>query len=397
MPDAVDEIFQRAKEGRALFLNRDALSPEYVPANLPFRETQTRQVAQILAPALHGSKPSNLLLYGKTGTGKTAVARLVVDKLHAQDGSTKIATCYVNSRIAGTEYRTLAKIAESLPLEEEKKIPGTGLSIGTVLDRIFSAIKDNKVHFILVLDEIDYLVNAYGDDILYQFTRAGEHVEPGFFTMVGISNDLKFKDDLDPRVLSSLGEEELVFPPYTTDELYAILTARAKIAFRPGVVPSAMLHLCAALAGSEHGDARRAVDLLRVAGEIAEREGKHEVTEDCIRKASERVESNRIDDALRSLPIQNKLVLLTASRFPDGTNTGDLYMAYEGLARRLGIDALTQRRVSGILAELDLLGLLEAAVVSKGRRGRTKRIRLLIQADALTKVITEDSQLLSLL
>jgi len=394
--DSIDEIFQKAKQGRALFQDRDALSPEYVPDNLPHRETQIRQVAQILAPALHGSKPSNLLLYGKTGTGKTAVARLVVDKLHSQDASKKIATCYVNSRIAGTEYRTLAKIADSLPLHEDKRIPGTGLSIGTVLDRIFNAIKENEIHLILVLDEIDYLVNAYGDDVLYQFTRAGEHVEPGFFTVVGISNDLKFKDELDPRVLSSLGEEELVFPPYTTEELHGILTARAKIAFRPGVVPNAVLNLCAALAGSEHGDARRAVDLLRVAGEIAEREGIHQVTEDCIRKASERVESNRIEDALRSLPIQNKLVLLTASRFPDGTNTGDLYMAYDGLARKVGVEALTQRRVSGILAELDLLGLLEAAVVSKGRRGRTKRIRLLIHTSTLSKVMAEDSQLLGL-
>jgi cell division control protein 6 len=397
MPDSMDEIFRRAKQGRALFQSRDALSPEYIPQSLPFRERQVNQIAQILAPALHGSKPSNLLLYGKTGTGKTAVARLVVEKLLGQDNSKQIATCYVNTRIASTEYRTLAKIAESLPLPDDKKIPGTGLSIGTVLDRIFNAIKDNKAHLILVLDEIDYLVNAYGDDILYQFTRAGEHVKPGFFTVIGISNDLKFKDELDPRVLSSLGEEELVFPPYTTEELRTILAARAKIAIKPGVVPSAILNLCAALAGSEHGDARRAVDLLRVAGEIAEREGIHQVTEDCIRKASERVESNRIEDALRSLPIQNKLILVTASKFTDGTNTGDLYMAYEGIARRVGIDALTQRRVSGILAELDLLGLLEAAVVSKGRRGRTKRIRLLIHAETLGKVMAEDSQLLGLL
>jgi len=397
LPDPIDEIFQRAKQGRALFLNRDALSTEYLPERLPFRENQIKQVAQILAPALHGSKPSNLLLYGKTGTGKTAVARLVVDKLQAQDTTKQIETCYVNTRIAGTEYRTLAKISESLPLEDDKKIPGTGLSIGTVLDRIFTAIRENKAHLILVLDEIDYLVNTYGDDILYQFTRAGELVVPGFFTIVGISNDLRFKDELDPRVLSSMGEEELVFPPYTTEELNTILTARAKIAFRPKVVPSATLNLCAGLAGSEHGDARRAVDLLRVAGEIAEREGKLEVTEDCIRKASERVESSRIEDALRSLPIQNKLILLTASRFPEGTNTGDLYMAYEGLARRVGLEALTQRRVSGILAELDLLGLVEAAVVSKGRRGRTKRIGLVIDSETLTKVMSEDSQLLSLL
>ncbi len=395
--ESIDEIFQRAKEGRALFQNRDALSTEYIPDKLPFRENQIKQIAQILAPALHGSKPSNLLLYGKTGTGKTAVARLVVEKLQTQGASKQIATCYVNTRIASTEYRTLAKIADSLPLPDDKRIPGTGLSIGTVLDRIFNSIKESQVHLILVLDEIDYLVNTYGDDILYQFTRAGEHVDPGFFTIVGISNDLKFKDELDPRVLSSLGEEELVFPPYTTQELYAILTARAKIAFKSGVVPNAVLNLCAALAGSEHGDARRAVDLLRVAGEIAERDGIHQVTEDCIRKASERVETNRIDDALRSLPIQNKLILLTASKFPQGTNTGDLYISYQGLARRVGIEALTQRRVSGILAELDLLGLLDASVVSKGRRGRTKRIRLVIHSDTLNKVLAEDSQFLGLL
>jgi len=395
--DSVEEIFRRARQGRALFQNREALSPDFVPDRLPFREDQIRQVAQILAPVLHGSKPSNLLLYGKTGTGKTAVARHVVERLGAQGSSKRITTSYVNSRISGTEYRTLAKIAESLPIADDKRIPGTGLSIGTVLERIFESIRADGAQLILVLDEIDYLVNSYGDDILYQFTRAGENVDPGSFTIVGISNDLKFKDELDPRVLSSLGEEELVFPPYTTEELRAILTARADLAFKPGSVPDATLSLCAALAGSEHGDARRAVDLLRVAGEIAEREGVHKVSEDCIRKASERVESNRIEDALRSLPIQNKLILLTASRFPKGTNTGDLYLAYEVLSRRLGIESLTQRRVSGILAELDLLGLVEAAVVSKGRRGRTKRIALRIQTDVLSKVISEDSQLLSLL
>lgn len=386
MAEDITSIFQRAKGGKALFLDRKALSPEYIPDHLPFRQQQINAVAEVLAPALHGSKPSNLLLYGKTGTGKTAVSRFVLSKLKAEDPTSMIFTLYINTRIAGTEYRTLWEIASSL----EVSVPETGLSIGEVIKRIFSTIQAQGLDVILVLDEIDYLINSYGDDILYQFTRAGERISPGFLNLVGISNDLKFKEALDPRVLSSLGEEELVFPPYTVSELQAILTERASAAFKQGVVPASAINLCAALAGSEHGDARRAVDLLRIAGEVAEREGSGKITETYIRKASEKVEYDRIEEALRSLPIQNKVILLTISKFSGNTNTGEAYLTYATLARKLGIEVLTQRRVSGILAELDLLGLVEAAVVSKGRRGRTKRIKLLIPADTLTRVIGED-------
>jgi cell division control protein 6 len=214
---------------------------------------------------------------------------------------------------------------------------------------------------------------------------------------VGISNDLRFKENLDPRVLSSLGEEEFVFPPYTTEELREILNERAKVAFQPGVISDATLNLCAALAGSEHGDARRAVDLLRIAGEVAEREGHQIIDEDCLRKASAKAEHDRVEEALISLPLQNKIIILAVSKFKQGTNTGELYLTYTTLAKKTGaVEVLTQRRVSGILAELDLLGLIEAAVISKGRRGRTKRIRLLISDETLSKVISQDSQLLAL-
>ena len=240
-------------------------------------------------------------------------------------------------------------------------------------------------------------MNVYNDDILYEFTRAGERITPGFLSLIGISNNLTFKEGLDARVLSSLGEEELVFPPYTTEELRSILSERSRVAFRPGAVPEATINLCAALAGSEHGDARRAVDLLRVAGEVAEREGKPSVDEECLRKASDKVERDRIQEALFSLPLQNKIVILGASKFSSGSNTGELYLAYTNLARKSGVEVLTQRRVSGIIAELDLLGLLEATIVSKGRRGRTKRIKTLIEDETLARMAKEDAQLLDLL
>jgi cell division control protein 6 len=389
----IGEIFRRAKEGVGLFSNRNALSSEYVPARLPFRDSQTNEVAGVLSPILHDSKPSNLLLYGKTGTGKTAVVRYVLSELRASAKTDKkdLIIAYVNTRNADTVYGALAEFAGFLDLPEDEKIPFTGLSIAEVMKRIFRHIKSNRFHVIFVMDEIDHLVREEdGGDILYQFTRSNDRLTPGFITLVGISNDLQFKENLDSRVLSSLGEEELVFPPYTVDELRQILTERAKSAFRPSVASAAAINLCAAMAGSEHGDARRAIDLLRIAGEVAEREGLKKIDDTCIRKAADKMEVDRVDEAIRSLPVQNKAILFAVSRFDGGTNTGELYIAYSNLCKKLGIETLTQRRLSGILGDLDLLGLVEASVVSKGRRGRTKKIQLLIGRDTLEKTLSED-------
>ncbi|QQG48320.1 MAG: orc1/cdc6 family replication initiation protein [archaeon] len=387
MPAGIEEIFRRAKEGKALFADRNALSPDYVPDRLPFRDSQTSEVAEVLAPVLHGSKPSNLLLYGKTGTGKTAVARYVLSKLEKEADRKNLIVAYVNTRLANTEYRALAELGQATGVQ----IPFTGLSIGEVVSRIFREIKARGIHTVLVLDEIDYLVKTFGDGILYEFTRSSERLAPGFLSLVGISNDLKFKEGLDPRVLSSLSEEELVFPPYTVEELREILTERARVAFRPSVASPAAINICAAMAGSEHGDARRAIDLLRIAGEVAEREGLREIDDSCIRRASDKMEHDRVEEAIRSLPVHNKVILMAVSRFKGGTNTGNLYIAYNDLCRKAGMEVLTQRRVSGILAELDLLGLIEASVVSKGRRGRTKRIQLLIPSETLEKTLSEDT------
>jgi cell division control protein 6 len=391
----LDNIFKRALSGQSLFSNRDALSSDYIPIRLPFRENQIIGIGEILSPILHGSRPSNLLLYGKTGSGKTAVARYVLRRLKgtAAEQGIGVNICYVNTRFAGTEYRVLSNLAEALNL----KIPFTGLSAGEAFARVESAVDASKSSVVMILDEIDFLVSNYGDDIVYELTRVNERLNPSRVSIIGISNDLRFKELLDPRCLSSLSEEEMVFSPYTANELKTILAERAAAAFCRGAVDEAAIGLCAALAGSEHGDARRAVDLLRVAGEVAERETASRVEEKHVRAAAQRIERDRMVEAIRSLPLHAKLVLLSVLMNGVSASTGEIYQRYTKQCRRIATEPLTQRRISGLLAELDLLGLVSANLVSQGRYGRTKKISSLTPIDACKEILSEDSTLRSLL
>jgi cell division control protein 6 len=393
--DLLDEIFTKALSGRSLYKNRDALRSDYIPSKLPFREKQIISIGEALSPLLHGSKCSNLLIYGKTGTGKTAVVKYVLMRLEekASKQGLKVKFTYSNSRIAGTEYRILSDMALSIGLS----IPFTGLAISEVLGRIKQAINSSELKVIFVMDEIDFLVRNYGDDLLYELTRANEQLPRGYLSIIGISNDLKFKEFLDPRVLSSLSEEEIVFPPYTAEELRVILYERAKMAFFEDSVTEAAINLCAALAGSEHGDARRALDLLRVSGEVAEREGAIRVEEKHVRIAVQKIEQDRMIEALRSLPLHAKLLLWSIVSLGEANSTGEVYDRYSNICRKNGIELLTQRRVTMLLSELDLLGLIATNLVSKGRYGRTKKISPLIQLQFVKEVFSEDPVMGSIL
>lgn len=380
-------------KGRTLFKNHRVLQSDYIPNHLPFRTGQISSIGEILAPILHGSKPSNLLVYGKTGTGKTAATRYVLSKLEdtCKTKSIPARFVYCNARMSGTEYRTLAELALNIGL----KIPFTGLAVTEVLSRVLQFMKENKLKTTFVIDEIDYLVKSYSDDLLYDLTNSSDKIAPGFLSLIGISNDLQFKEALGARVQSRLSEEELVFPPYSAEELRTILNERATIALNKGVYTQGAINLCAALSGSEHGDARRAVDLLRIAGEIAEREGSSELEEKHVRIALQKIDQDRVHEALSTLPLHAKLVVL-ASIYSNQegadpkSSSGHVYEKYCELCKKTGLEALTTRRVSGLLTELDTLGIVTATVVNYGRYGRTKKITPQIQMSVAAKAFESD-------
>jgi archaeal cell division control protein 6 len=349
-----------------------------------------KSIGEILSPILHLSKPSNILIYGKTGTGKTAVTRHVISRLSTTCNATGINATFVycNTRMTGTEYRTLAEIASNTGIA----VPFTGLAVSEVSGRLQQHIKSNALRIILVLDEIDYLAASFGDSLLYDLTNSSALINPGFLSIVGISNDLKFKESLGARVLSRLSEEEIVFPPYSATELQTILQERAKSAFKPNSYTEAAVNLCAALSGSEHGDARRAVDLLRIAGEIAEREGSTNLEEKHVRIALQKIDQDRISEALTTLPLHAKLILIALTKDQtENTSTGSIYNHYSTLCQACGIEPLTTRRISGLVTELDTLGLVSAKLVNYGRYGRTKKITPQITIHTLTQAFQDDS------
>jgi len=384
----LNEIFAKALSGSKLFLKREVLSFDYVPDKLLFRENQINLIAESLSPILRGEKPSNLILYGQTGTGKTATAKNVINALRNASDKTAytIKLCYINARITGTEYRLLYELGNELNVN----IPFTGLSIAEASSRIINEIKNKELLTIIILDEIDFLVKQHGDKILYEFTRVGERLPAGSLSIVGISNDLRFKEILDPRVISSLSEEEIVFTPYSSTELKLILEERTSIALYPNSVSTGAISLCAGLAGAEHGDARRAVDLLRISGEIAERENSLKIEENHVRTALKRIERDRVNDSLISLPIHAKLVLLSILHTSNNKSTGEIYGEYSTLTKKCGIETLTQRRISTLINELDLLGLISAKTISQGRYGRTKKITISIQSSIIKETFSKD-------
>jgi len=398
--DLLDSIFEKAVDGKALIKNRRTLTIDYVPEKLPFRDEETKTVAQTLSVVLKGARPSNLLLFGKPGTGKTAVIKNVVQRLHqkAKDLGIEVTVPFVNAKTANTGYKVLYEIAENMGInnEEEKKLQVhfTGLSMGEATDRILDFIqKKKKLHVVLIIDEIDSLVDRNGDDILYNFTRANEQIsEGGFISLIGISNSLTFKDKLDPRVRSSLSEEEMVFNPYTVEQLQKILADRVKLAFNDDAVSSAAINLCAAMAGKENGDARKAIDLLRVAAEIAERERLTNVEEKHIRLAQEKIEKDTNYEVLRNSTTHTKIVILAIMKSKNG-NTGEVYEIYSSLCNNAEHEPLTQRRITQIISELDQLGLVTSDVVSKGRYGRSQRIKITVPTLTIRDAFKDDPSL----
>jgi cell division control protein 6 len=375
--------FDQILSQKSIFRNTSVLSPHYVPKVLPFRETHQNEVMTIISPALKRQKPRNLIIYGKTGTGKTCTVKRVMEDFIDAGKDKKASMHYVNCRIYNSRYRIFQKILKGYVPELEK----AGFGLPFLYEKLVEAASTGE-QILIVLDEIDMVKDL--DELVYTLTRSNDEVTDGGVTIIGISNKLSFKDSLDPRSRSSLYETEMIFQPYSAEQLQKILAQRVKEGFEDNVVSSSAVNLAAAITSQESGDARYALKLLNKAGEIAQQEKREKVTDDDVEAARKKVEIDLTIETINTLPQMHQIVLfaigslsLSGSRYSrlEGMDnnflfSGEVYEEYERTCKRIHKRPRSSRWYKEYLNDLEVLGMITTTPSGKGVRGQTTLIRL---------------------
>jgi len=368
-------MFERDTE---IYRNRDALREDYQPDELVGRDEEIERYKTALQPVINGEQPNNIFLYGKTGVGKTAGTRYLLDHLiedAAQYDDIELTVKVLNCDGLSSSYQIATRLVNKFR-DNSNQISTTGYPRATVYDMLWEELDECGGTVLIVLDEVDHIED---DSILYQLprARANEKLSSAKIGIIGISNDFSFRDNLSPKVKSSLCEEELQFPAYNAQELIEILSQRADVAFHDGVIDQGVIRLCAAYGAKDAGDARQSLDLLMKAGDLARERETDLVTDDLVQEARTELERGRIREGISGLTQHGHLVLYALLTLEQQDKTPvrsrDIRPRYTSFAEQVGVDPLVPRRMRDHLGELSMLGIVSAVERNEGRRGGTYR------------------------
>lgn len=245
----------------SVFRDESALSPEFLPDMLPFRETQIKQVADNIAPSGDSRRGQNTFIFGPPGIGKTATMKFIFRQF--EEEFPQIKTIYINCWDFNTSIAVMSKITIDLGVFVSRR----GLGRDEINQRFIEALKKSGRNIVVCLDEVDQLI-AKDSGALYDLLRVNQYTDVGV-TLVMISNDEHIFSKLESRVLSSLSKDDVEFKPYKIGEMKSILEDRAKVAFKS--VDRAAVLLAANHAVQKGGDVRVGLQCLQKAGRLAQK------------------------------------------------------------------------------------------------------------------------------
>ncbi|WP_266082921.1 orc1/cdc6 family replication initiation protein [Haladaptatus caseinilyticus] len=358
-----------------IFTNKDALNESYQPERIQERDEEIDAYMNALQPVVDGWEPNNIFVYGNTGVGKTAVTDFLLDRLCEDIGQYDDIDLHVlslNCKTLNSSYQVAIELVNELR-PEGAEISSTGYPQQTIFKKLYTELDKLGGTVLIVLDEIDSIGTR--DELLYELPRArsNDKLTETKVGLIGVSNDFKFRDRLDPRVQDTLCERELHFPPYDAPELQNILESRVDVALAEGSLEDSVPRLCAALAAKDSGSARQALDLLRLAGEHAENSDDDLITESHVEAAKEMLEQERVEEGMRELTVNGHFALLAvvsmAAKGDTPCRTRRIYEEYTDLCQFAGVDPLAQRSVHNHLSDLRMLGILTAEENRSGSRG----------------------------
>jgi len=397
--DTSDPLFRYE---RSIFQDKTLLEIGHLPDpdKVVGRDTQMQRVANGLNPAIFGETPTHLLIFGKTGTGKSLTARMVTERLkpEAAKRGTDVETVILDCGEETTETSAVKTIAHQLndPEQTDITVPLRGLSKSDYYKRLWKIVETVTDVVFIIFDEVDMLED---DEVLRTLSRARENqkITSSRIGLIGISNQLNYPDNLSERVKSSLQHTDMVFPAYDATQLTEILERRIE-AFKPGVVDDGVISLVSALAAREHGDARKAIDILRIAGNIAQDIDAECISESHVREAKEQMEVNRVRELINGETqlaklVLSALVLQIEQQDRDAIPTQAVYRQYTEVAKSMETTPVSERRVSEILKQFNFHSVIRSERVGRGRgKGITNTHRIIEDLDIVKQALATDSK-----